>query len=405
MRVCFFVGVFPKLSETFVLNQIKLFLEKGHEVDIFSLGKGNFPEGNPEYQYILDKANVKYLVNQKNSFLYSYIKSSLKVKKKFAFQFDIIKQISKKNFIAVKTLCNILSQNNNYGCYKYDAIISHFAPSGYYSIMLKKYAHMDGDIYTIFHGYDVSRYSFLAKWSRAFKDIFSESRYLLPVSFYWKDKLVSLGANENRIIVNRMGINIEKLPMNKKNSNIDNLEFISVGRLTEKKGILDAIQAVYQSEAKGRFNIIGNGELKDKVVDRVNNIKKSESKIKFNLLGAVPHQVVSEKLLNSDIFILPSKVAEDGDKEGVPVALMEAMASGVIVISTYHSGIPELINNNVTGFLVHEGDVEGITNVINAIKNGEHDIVSIKNSARKKVENDFNNIDEVDKLIKLIESK
>ena len=66
----------------------------------------------------------------------------------------------------------------------------------------------------------------------------------------------------------------------------------------------------------------------------------------------------------SDIFVAPSVVAEDGDMEGVPVSIMEAMACGIPVVSTLHSGIPELVRDRVTGYLVPERDVDSLARVL-----------------------------------------
>ena len=98
---------------------------------------------------------------------------------------------------------------------------------------------------------------------------------------------------------------------------------------------------------------------------------------------------MAQELKQTDLFLLPSVRDASGDKEGIPVSLMEAMASGVIVLSTFHSGIPELIEDGKTGFLVPERDA-------NAIKSRMQDIVahnslsSIRVAARAKVETEFN---------------
>ncbi len=81
---------------------------------------------------------------------------------------------------------------------------------------------------------------------------------------------------------------------------------------------------------------------------------------RVQFLGSQPHKVVKNWLARAHVFVLPSVTAQNGDVEGIPVALMEAMAAGLTVVSTRHSGIPELIEHGVGGFLSPERDVEAL---------------------------------------------
>ncbi|EFH2951749.1 glycosyltransferase, partial [Escherichia coli] len=104
-----------------------------------------------------------------------------------------------------------------------------------------------------------------------------------------------------------------------------------------------------------------------------------------------------------DIFCLPSVTGGNGDMEGIPVVLMEAMACGKIVVSTRHSGIPELIEDGVTGFLCEEKNVEELVEKIKFINSLGTRKKNIAVEARKKVVNDFNNeiiYADLDKIIK-----
>ncbi|KHA64699.1 glycosyltransferase [Sphingomonas sp. Ant20] len=77
--------------------------------------------------------------------------------------------------------------------------------------------------------------------------------------------------------------------------------------------------------------------------------------------------------------------------EGIPVSLMEAMALGVITVSTWHSGIPELIDDGVEGFLVEERNAGQIADIITTIESGEVDLASMRVAARAKIEREFDN--------------
>ena len=100
--------------------------------------------------------------------------------------------------------------------------------------------------------------------------------------------------------------------------------------------------------------------------------------------------------------MLPSQTAEDGDMEGVPVALMEAMARGIPVISTWHSGIPELVEDGRNGWLIKEKDAAGLADVIAKIVDEKPDLTPMLQAARRKVEQEFDKNKSYDSLIRLI---
>jgi colanic acid/amylovoran biosynthesis glycosyltransferase len=87
----------------------------------------------------------------------------------------------------------------------------------------------------------------------------------------------------------------------------------------------------------------------------------------LGLLGARPEHVVAEMMGESTLFVLPSIIASDGQMEGIPVALMEAMSSGRAVVSTSISGIPELVENGVNGLLVPPGDPEALASAMRTL--------------------------------------
>ena len=96
-------------------------------------------------------------------------------------------------------------------------------------------------------------------------------------------------------------------------------------------------------------------------------------------------------LERADVFLLPSITGTDGDMEGIPVALMEAMAVGIPVVSTVHSGIPELVESGKTGWLVPENDAQALAERLAAlthIDSGELKPIVLR--AREKIESEFN---------------
>jgi colanic acid/amylovoran biosynthesis glycosyltransferase len=105
--------------------------------------------------------------------------------------------------------------------------------------------------------------------------------------------------------------------------------------------------------------------------------------------GAVPQSEVSSYLARCDVLLAPSIRAADGDEEGIPNVLKEAMALGRPVVSTRHSGIPELVKHGVTGLLAGERDPEGLAGAILHLRDHPAIWASMQDAARKKVELEY----------------
>ena len=168
------------------------------------------------------------------------------------------------------------------------------------------------------------------------------------------------GCNPEKIIIHRYGIDLKKFNYLKRKFDNDRIIFLTVGRFVEKKGIEYSLKALAKLPDKihWEYRIVGEGDLLNnyKNIIEENNIK---SNVKF--LGPKTKSGVIQEMKSADIFVLTSITAQDGDSEGLPVALIEAHAMGLpLFISTYNSGIPELVNHEKTGLLSKEKDVNSI---------------------------------------------
>lgn len=133
-----------------------------------------------------------------------------------------------------------------------------------------------------------------------------------------------------------------------------------VGRLAEKKGVKYLIEAAEDVEAQ--FVIVGDGPLREELELRAQSLG---DKIKF--WGAKPHSELVTIFASADVFVAPSITAKDGDKEGLPTTIIEAMASGLPVVGSDSGGIKEIIKDGKNGFVVSERATEEIANAINKI--------------------------------------
>jgi colanic acid/amylovoran biosynthesis glycosyltransferase len=118
-------------------------------------------------------------------------------------------------------------------------------------------------------------------------------------------------------------------------------------------------------------------------------------------MGVLASREVGEHLRRSDVMLAPSVTGRDGNREGSPMTVKEASASQVVPVSTHHAGIPEIVDDGVTGFLVGERDVDGLADRLGRLVRDQHLRVQLGRAARAKMEREFDNRRQVDELERL----
>lgn len=240
--------------------------------------------------------------------------------------------------------------------------LAHYGRWGRFACALRELGLIKGPIATVFHGKDMSAY--LKKRSKnAYGLLFKRGDLFLPISEYWREKLLSLGAPADKIMVHRMGVDTTRFVETARTLNAgEAVRFIGVGRMVEKKGFDDALAAFAKMRAEpsappATLTLIGDGPLRRSLEAQAAGLGFGDS-VRFT--GLLTHAKVEEMLRAAHVFVLPSRTSKSGDMEGIPVALMEAMAQGMPVLATRHSGTPELVEHEVSGLLSAEGDRESL---------------------------------------------
>ncbi|MEK4951045.1 glycosyltransferase [Bacillus sp. FSL W8-1127] len=354
-KILFIVGEFPKLSETFILNQITGLIDYGHDVTILAQ--------KPKHIGTVHEDVVKYGLMEKTIYYEYSDKKGERIARFLKLlpsnPWKVIQSVNVmkygKEVLSMRPLFAYHSLRRLSG--DYDIIHCHFGPNGILGAVLRDLGVIKGKVFTTFHGYDMTAY-IDHRGKEAYRYLFEKGDGFLPISVFWKNRLISLGCDERKIIVHPMGIDIERFRFIQASSDDPVIKILSIARLVEKKGLIYAIESVSRLINEGvqiEYNIIGNGPLENQLKERISQLGM-ESHIK--LLGPKTQQETIRHLQESHMFLLPSVTSSDGDMEGIPVVLMEAMAMGKPVISTYHSGIPELITDGKDGLLVPERDSE-----------------------------------------------
>ncbi|MBL0717180.1 MAG: glycosyltransferase, partial [Desulfosarcina sp.] len=359
MKIAFFVQKFPAISETFILNQITGLIDSGHEIDIYSARSSDEVKIHPDVEKYNLLKKTHYIDIPKNRALRFFkgfeflLRNFCKNPRMYLNILDIIIHGKKTGNLFLFYLANYFNKD-------YDIVHCHFGPIGLNAVMLKEIKAPVKKIITTFHASDLTVF-LKNKNSDVYEDLFKHGDLFLPISQRWKKRLVELGCDENRIMVHHMGVDFRSFKYKPRVPAADGeIRIISVARLVEKKGIEFGIQAVsrlVKSNQKIKYNIIGDGPLKNEYQKLIQSLGVDKN---IKLSGWKRQSEVMENLDKSHILLAPSVTAKDGDQEGIPLALMEAMAMGLPVISTLHSGIPELIENGVTGFLVPEKDASAL---------------------------------------------
>ncbi|MFH0255803.1 glycosyltransferase [Vibrio rumoiensis] len=398
MRIAVFSSSFPVLSETFIINQIIGLIKLGVEVDIITnvVSTDNVMHSSVKDFDLMSQVKSIGLGSQKNKFQRIILTAlnvlSLLLKGNLKVSLTNLSNILFDKYLSIGQKLNLISALNKNKLVPYDNIICHFGDNGYYVCKLRDLGIISGPISTVFHGYEMSRYKTVNKCLPQYEKLFIEGDLMLPISELWKEELIKMGCAESKIKVHRMGIDVNDFDVLPLTSPLSSpLKVVQVGRLTEKKAILDSINAIVlaSQEISIEFSIIGDGELFSQAKELITSLDASGY---INLLGRQSRSVVKQYLDEADVFLLPSVRAKDGDMEGVPVSLMEAMSKGLLVVSTYHSGIPELIENGKSGFLVGESQVHELVDCfLKIVTLTEEEIQNIRVKARATCVEKYNN--------------
>lgn len=232
------------------------------------------------------------------------------------------------------------------------AIHASFGKSGAYALPLAEKLNLP--LAVTYYGGDATKTantknSLFRVYNRRRAQLWREADLILPCSRFIHDELASKGAPTGKMVVHHNTADPARFEPGEKR---DLLVF--AGRWTEKKGIDTLIAALARlgEELEGwTVRLIGDGDLKAPLVERL-----EQAGVQAELPGWVPADEMPAQWAEARIAVVPSKRAQSGDAEGLPLVCIEAMLSGCALAATRHAGIPECVKDGETGYLVDEGD-------------------------------------------------
>lgn len=207
-----------------------------------------------------------------------------------------------------------------------------------------------------FHGFDAYHRETVGRYRDAYQRMFRVARAIIVVSASMRKQLRSLGAGEEKLIVNPCGVDSNEFFGARPDQNPQT--FVAIGRFVEKKApqiTIRAFSLVHQKCKDARLIMIGDGPLLPQCKRLVGQLGLAEA---VDFRGVQASQHIIQSLAEARAFVQHSVQAADGDSEGMPVAVLEAGAMGLPIVSTSHGGITEAVLHGETGYLVPEGDYE-----------------------------------------------
>lgn len=398
MKIAFIVDRFPVLSETFIINQIIGLIERGQEVHIY----GKQTDDNklhPDVEKYKLIERTRYLPEIPKNYLWRLFNTLYLLGKNFS-KAPIVLLGSLNIFRYGKRAASLrlfYSTLPFLNAPKYDIIhcqfgrqaVCKFGPYSYEGVVLRDIGAVKGKLITTFRGYDISWY--IHKYGEnVYKELFKKGDFFFANCEFFRQRAIQLGCDGNRIVVHGSGVDCSRFKYKVRYPDTSGLiRIAATGRLVEKKGIEYAIRAIAEVAKiypNIDFKIIGDGELKERFVKVIKELNIGD---KVHLKGWKNQKEIIDILDETHIFVAPSVTSSNGNQDAPVNTLKEAMAMGLPVIGTLHGGIPELIEDGISGFLVPQRDESAIAEKLIYLIEHPEIWQQMSLSARKKVEADY----------------
>ncbi len=310
-KIVFVLNKFPRITETFILSQITGLIDKGYDVSIWAYQRnetGLFHSSVKKYCLFDRVTYIDYLDSNGYSFMCQKVDD-----------FDII-------------YC------------QYDWI-------GAVLAKIKCEFNFKGKLVVCIRGGPLNHR--VEKNSQVYNLLFKYTDLFLPVCYYFAKNLIDLGVQKEKIIVHHSAIDCRAIPYKQRDYSHGPIRILSISRLKYSKGLefgIKAVASLCRKHPDIHYTIIGGGELFIELKQLINRLHMNKN---IKLLGWKQHNEVVKYLYRSHILLHPST-----GTEGIPNVIMEAFASGLPVVSTFVNGIPEIVENEISGFVVIPGQVK-----------------------------------------------
>ncbi|MDB2282659.1 glycosyltransferase [Halorubrum ezzemoulense] len=390
MDILYFVGKFPTLSESFVINELYELDQRGHDVSVFSLRKPDEEITHDEVQE-MDPTIHYGEIPSFSSFpelLSRYVLNG-SVLRQAAFIDD--PRYNAKCLHIGKQLIEAIEAEGDI-----DLIHAHFAGENRLAVTHAA-AYLDIPCTVTAHAIEI----FSDPNVQRVRRVCSRFDHVIVPSEYNKRYLREEIDVETEMSVVPATTDVEKF---EPSSDCASGRLLTVARLVEKKGHEYAIDAVAQLVEQGydvEYHIVGSGEREEFLRERVRE-RGVEAYVEF--LGHVSDERLNRELQEAELFVLPCVIASDGDRDVIPVVLKEAMATETACVSTTVSAIPEMITDGHDGILVEPNNAQEVAKALGELLDNPSRRERLAKNGRGTVETKFDIQIAVDELEEIFTS-
>lgn len=298
------------------------------------------------------------------------------------------------NYFQQKALQRFLTRN------KIEAVLAEFGPTA--TLIMDACKKVNVPLIAHFHGFDAYRQRTLETFGQRYNELFDIAAAIVAVSRDMQTQLEILGAPVEKIHCNSCGVEPSFF------KGADPLHspptFIAVGRFVSKKAphlTLLAFKATLDKVPDARLVMIGDGPLWEACYQMTRSLGLIGV---VELLGPQSHSDVAAAMQKARAFVQHSIRTQDGDSEGTPVAVLEASASCLPVIATRHAGIKEAVRDQKTGFLVDEGDINGMAEHMTRLAKDARLAADLGRAGREWISSEYSMKKSIDMLWSIIEA-
>jgi len=382
-RIGYILRRFPSLSETFILNEVLAMEGLGTKVEVYSILQPRDPkfhEGITRLQasirYIPTLGDLKSLARYNRRAYRSFGWRYLRV---LASCVATFKPMQVWRFFQAAYIAERARER------KIEHFHAHFANR---AANVARLAHEISGIPYSFTAHAVDIYKNTVR-PKILKKRITKAEFVVTVSDEnqrFLRELAPAAADKIHRIYN--GIDFARFGKSARPLNAS-FTILCVGRMVEKKGLEYLIQACHELKKQNfrfRCNIIGKGNLRPKLNAMINEL---DLKNEIKLVGVVTQDKIGAWFTDADIFVLPCIIAQDGNREGLPVSIVEALASGLPVVTTAVAGISEAVKDGENGFLVPEHDAMALAEAVRKLLVDRDYRDKLSRNARRSVQPKF----------------
>lgn len=390
MRIAYFVDSFPLISETFVLGQVCGMIDRGHDVVIYAnrLAESKVQHPAIEKYRLLDKTVVLPEVPRR---VRDRLRAALQALRTAA---------ASGRFLAALRCLNLFrfgrSALNGSLLIRFAPLITEepfqvlhcqFGQLGVPVQSVRECGITAGALITSFRGTDAMKIA--SRKPQRFARLFENGDRFLVVSRSIGKRLQELGCPAEKISILRSGVDLTRFEYRGHAELHDPVRLLTVARLAPIKGIEYALRAVRLLSSSGvnvEYRVLGDGPSAARLAELARSLG-IDRQIVFE--GRVDARRVREALRGADILLAPSVTGPGGEQEGLPNSLKEAMAIGIPSITTHTGGIPELILDERTGYIVDEKDETALAQTVMRLVGNWRSTRAVIEEGRRKVESEY----------------